>query len=164
MGSRSGRRGLPMRTTTKYTLNMYGSETLGARISLHWAPRRPWRDLRFTVYMYVEQRLRWYSEAGGGVVNTLPKSGSLFAWHTDRLSFIDIDMSLNMSKRTLLFGDQSLYYARSYDAASFLPVVCEIAVLYWQNILFALALMQYLVAIWATNQPVTDISNFHSSA
>ena len=79
MGSRSGRRGLPMRKTTKYTLNMYGSETLGARISLHWAPRCPQPEVRFTGYMYVEQRLRWYGKAGGGVVNTLPKSGSLFA-------------------------------------------------------------------------------------
>ena len=48
MRSRSGRRGLPMRKTTKCTLNMYGSETLGACISMHWAPRRPLPDVRCT--------------------------------------------------------------------------------------------------------------------
>ena len=42
-------------------------------------------------YMYVEQRLRWYGETGGGVENTSAKSGSLFALHTDTLSFISID-------------------------------------------------------------------------
>ena len=74
-----------MHTTTEYTLNMYGGDALGPAA----AP-----DVRFTVYMYVEQRLRWYGETGGGVEKTTVKSGSLFALHTDTLSFISVDSTI----------------------------------------------------------------------
>ena len=90
-------------------------------------------------------------------------------------------MSRNLSKCTLLrprrnreIGDQSLQSARSYDAASFLVVVCEmqrVFLLLFARSLFFLDRKFACASVYAvpscylrTSQPITDISNAHLSA
>ena len=81
---------------------------MGAACNPKWGTfRRPWRGMTFSsgyiILLSARHARGWCTSNGStctltlynpscrGVVNTPAKSGSLFAWHTDRLSFISID-------------------------------------------------------------------------